>query len=152
MHLRYLMGSITHWDELFKQAYRVLKPGAWIQSYEADAVVTSEDGTVVEGSALDQWGKIFIEAGKKTGRTFLLIDDDVQRKGLEAAGFTNIVHRDTNVSIYVQTHIRYPYSHLSAVPNVGLARRPTSQADWELDTHGDGTRPRRFALPLHTNG
>lgn len=97
VHMRYLFGSIADWTELYRQAYRVLKPGAWVESFEADALLTSEDDTILPGSALDQWGKVFIEAGKKTGRTFLTVNEDVQRKGLEAAGFTNIVTWDFNV-------------------------------------------------------
>ncbi|KAG7284720.1 hypothetical protein NEMBOFW57_009329 [Staphylotrichum longicolle] len=96
VHIRYLFGSIPDWDELFKQAYRVLKPGGYIETFEADALVFSEDGTVKEGSPLDQWGKVFKEGGKKFGRSFLGVNEDVQRKGLEAAGFSNLKTFDYN--------------------------------------------------------
>ncbi|KAL2126814.1 hypothetical protein VTI74DRAFT_189 [Chaetomium olivicolor] len=96
VHMRYLFGAVADWDELFKQAYRVCKPGGYVQSFETDALVFSEDGSIPEGSPLDQWGKMFKEAGKKTGRSFLVINEDLQRKGLEAAGFTNMVQWDMN--------------------------------------------------------
>jgi SAM-dependent methyltransferase len=97
VHMRYLFGSIADWDELFRQAYRVVKPGGFVESFEADALLTSEDGTVVEGSPLDQWGKVFLEGGRKFGRSFAVVNEDLQRKGLQAAGFTNLVQWDFNV-------------------------------------------------------
>lgn len=98
VHIRYLFGAIPDWDELFRQAYRVLKPGGYIETFEADALVFSEDGTVTDGSPLDQWGKVFKEGGKKFGRSFLVVNEDVQRKGLEAAGFSDLKTFDFNVS------------------------------------------------------
>jgi hypothetical protein len=53
-------------------------------------VVTSDDGTVKPGSALDTWGRLFVESGEKIGRSFKIISEDLQRKGMEAAGFVDI--------------------------------------------------------------
>ncbi|KAL2017405.1 hypothetical protein VTK56DRAFT_2207 [Thermocarpiscus australiensis] len=96
VHMRYLFGSIADWAELFRQAYRVLRPGGYVESFEADAHVTSEDGSIAAGSPLDQWAKVFAEGGKKFGRSFLVVEEDLQRKGLEAAGFTNLVEWNFN--------------------------------------------------------
>ncbi|CAI4217644.1 unnamed protein product [Parascedosporium putredinis] len=35
VHIRYLLGSVLDWTEFFKQAYKVLKPGGYLESYEA---------------------------------------------------------------------------------------------------------------------
>ncbi|KAL2159464.1 hypothetical protein VTH06DRAFT_2469 [Thermothelomyces fergusii] len=94
VHLRYLYGSIADWEQLFREAYRVLKPGGYIETFEADAAVACDDGTVEEGSPLDQWGKVYREAGKKLGRTFWPVTDNVQRPALEAAGFVNLTQKD----------------------------------------------------------
>ncbi|KAJ4289937.1 hypothetical protein N0V88_006734 [Collariella sp. IMI 366227] len=96
VHMRYLFGSVGDWNELFRQAYRVCRPGAYVESFEMDALAFAEDGSIVENSPLDQWGKLFKEAGKMTGRSFMVITEDVQRKGLEAAGFTDLVQWDFN--------------------------------------------------------
>ena len=48
------------------------------------------DGSVEEGSAMDQWGKLFHEAGRKTGRSFRVYEDELQKKAMEAAGFVDI--------------------------------------------------------------
>ncbi|KAL7802244.1 S-adenosyl-L-methionine-dependent methyltransferase [Trichoderma aethiopicum] len=90
VHMRWLLGSIQDWDALLQQAYRVLKPGGWVESLETSAIVRSDDGTVTETSALGQWGKFFLNGGKKIGRSFTVIEDETQRKSIEAAGFVDI--------------------------------------------------------------
>ncbi|EMR61965.1 putative methyltransferase domain-containing protein [Eutypa lata UCREL1] len=90
VHMRWLVGAIPDWDELFREIYKVVKPGGYFESKESSSVITSDDGTVAEGSALDQWGKVFSEAGKKFGRTFRVVEEDIQRKAMEAAGFVDI--------------------------------------------------------------
>ncbi|RSL69594.1 hypothetical protein CEP53_002185 [Fusarium sp. AF-6] len=90
VHVRWLVGSIPDWTALFKQAYRCLKPGAYLESHEASARVLSDDGSVQDDSALGQWGEIFIEGGRKIGRPFTVVEDDLQKKAMEAAGFVDI--------------------------------------------------------------
>ncbi|KAI0390834.1 S-adenosyl-L-methionine-dependent methyltransferase [Xylariaceae sp. FL0594] len=90
IHMRWLIGAIPDWYGLFREVYRALKPGGIFESKESSAVITSDDGSVAPGSALDQWGKIFRESGKKFGRSFSIIEEDLQRKAMEAAGFVDI--------------------------------------------------------------
>ncbi|KAK4154797.1 secondary metabolism regulator LAE1 [Chaetomidium leptoderma] len=99
VHMRYLFGSVPDWNALFKEAYHALQPGGFIETLEADALIFAEDGTIADGSPLDQWGKVFIEGGKKFGRSFSVVNEDLQRKAIEAAGFTNIVQWDFNSPI-----------------------------------------------------
>ncbi|KAK1762737.1 S-adenosyl-L-methionine-dependent methyltransferase [Phialemonium atrogriseum] len=94
VHIRWLLGSIADWTELFKQAYRCLKPGGYVESFEPDSVMQSDDGTVKETSAMGQWGKFFEEGGKKLGRPFSVLSDRLQRKGMEGAGFVDIEELD----------------------------------------------------------
>lgn len=99
MHIRYLVGSIPDWDALFREAFRVLKPGGYVESLEPSSLFQSDDGSVKEGSALDRWGKVFNEGGRKIGRSFNLIGDDVQRMGMIHAGFDEPVVDDFKVPI-----------------------------------------------------
>lgn len=85
-----MYGSISDWSALFKEAFRVCKPGGWVESYEASPRMESDDGTVTETSAINEWGKFFIEGGKKLNRTFEIIDKDLQQKGMEEAGFVDV--------------------------------------------------------------
>ncbi|SCO88740.1 related to TAM domain methyltransferase [Fusarium oxysporum] len=90
VHLRYLVGCIPDWTELFSQAYKTLKPGGWVESFEISPTAESDDGTVTYDSAMAQWGRIFVEASKKIGNSFTVVDDKVQRPALQEAGFVDI--------------------------------------------------------------
>ena len=46
--------------------------------------------TVAVGSALDQWGRVFQQAGRKFGRTFKVLEDGVQVRGMREAGFVDL--------------------------------------------------------------
>lgn len=78
------------WNALFEEAYKATKPGGWIQSHEPSCIYKSDHATITEDSALGQWGKFYIEGGKKMGNTCLIVEDDLQKKGMEAAGFVDI--------------------------------------------------------------
>ncbi|KAI1647030.1 S-adenosyl-L-methionine-dependent methyltransferase [Daldinia loculata] len=99
IHIRWLVGAIPDWYALFREAYQALKPGGYLESQESSCMITSDDGTVKDGSPLDQWSKVFSEAGKKTGRTFNVIEDDLQRKAMEAAGFEITYETDIKTAL-----------------------------------------------------
>ncbi|KAF5229090.1 hypothetical protein FAUST_10642 [Fusarium austroamericanum] len=90
VHMRYLYGSISDWPALFKEAYRACRPGGWVESHEASPRMESDDGSVTEGSAMNEWGKFFIEGGRKLNRTFEIIDKDLQIQGMKEAGFVDV--------------------------------------------------------------
>ncbi|KAH7222544.1 S-adenosyl-L-methionine-dependent methyltransferase [Fusarium redolens] len=94
IHMRWLVGSIADWKALFKEAYKCLKPGGYIESYEPSSRVESDDGTVLPGSALSQWEKFFVEGGRKIGRPFTIFEENIQREGMREAGFVDIEERD----------------------------------------------------------
>lgn len=89
--MRWLTGSIPDWEAHFRKAYEVTKPGGWVQSYEPSSVYRSDHVEISADTALSQWGHFFAaEGGKATGNTFFAIEDDLQRKSMEAAGFVDI--------------------------------------------------------------
>ncbi|KAH7127865.1 S-adenosyl-L-methionine-dependent methyltransferase [Dactylonectria estremocensis] len=90
VHIRYLVGTIPDWTELFKQAHKTLQSGGYLESFEASPTIESDDDTVTPESAMGQWDQIFIEGSKTTGRTFTVIADNLQRKAMEEAGFVDI--------------------------------------------------------------
>ncbi|KAH6884440.1 S-adenosyl-L-methionine-dependent methyltransferase [Thelonectria olida] len=94
IHMRWLMGSIKDWNALTFEAFRVCKPGGWVESHEASSTISSDDNTVDPDSAMGQWGKFFIEGSKKIGSSFTIVEDGMQRKAMEAAGFINIQEFD----------------------------------------------------------
>ena len=95
--MRYLTGCVQDWPALFSEAYRCIKPGGYIESFDARALYESDDGTVPERSALAQWAKLAEEGGKILGTSFDLITNDTQRRGIEDAGFVVVGERDVKV-------------------------------------------------------
>ncbi|KAK7418038.1 hypothetical protein QQX98_004177 [Neonectria punicea] len=94
IHMRWLVGSVPDWSALFDQAYRCCRPGGWFESLETSPVIECDDHTVKEDSAMGQWGKIFIEGAKKLGTSFTVVQDDVQKRAMEEAGFADIQEFD----------------------------------------------------------
>jgi SAM-dependent methyltransferase len=94
IHVRCMLGTIIDWPGLYREAFRCCKPGGWIEHHEEAAKWCCEDGEIAEDSAMGQWEKVFSEGGRKFGRTFRVLQDDVQKQGLEEAGFVDIVVKD----------------------------------------------------------
>ncbi|CVL06217.1 related to methyltransferase [Fusarium mangiferae] len=46
------------------------------------------------GSALSQWERFFVEGGRKIGRPFTILEENIQREGMREAGFCDIEERD----------------------------------------------------------
>ncbi|KAF5702095.1 methyltransferase [Fusarium globosum] len=99
VHMRYLFGSIKDWSVLFKEAFRACRPGGWVESHEASAMMESDDGTVTDTSAMHEWGRFFIEGGKKMGQPCTIIEDDLQQKCMREAGFEDIQIADYKIAI-----------------------------------------------------
>lgn len=95
--MRFLVGSIGDWEALFTQAFHTLRPGGWLESYESGSIISSDDGTVPEDSALGQWGKLFGNYGEETGRSFAVVSEGLQVKAMEAAGFVDVQVCDLKV-------------------------------------------------------
>ncbi|CAM1510702.1 Fc.00g010370.m01.CDS01 [Cosmosporella sp. VM-42] len=99
IHMRYLFGGIENWTALFKEAYRCCAPGGWVQSAELDPEFLSDDDTLSEEPALAIWAKLYIEGGKKLGRSFHVVKEELQNKGMEEAGFVNITSTNYKIPI-----------------------------------------------------
>lgn len=98
VHMRFLLGSISDWDTLFAEAYRTCSPGGWVESFEASAVAKSDHEEIPDSAAISQWTKFLVEGGKKMGRSFTVVDDELQRKAMEKAGFVNIEEHNWKVT------------------------------------------------------
>lgn len=69
-----------------------------MESFEGSPHMVSDDGSVAEKSAISQWGKFFEEGGRTLGRTFMVVDQGIQRKAMEEAGFVDIQEWEFKVS------------------------------------------------------
>jgi len=94
IHVRTLVGSIKDWDRFYRQAFRCLKPGGYLEHHENSVRWMCDRDTIKEDSPLDQWHKVFWAAGEKTGQTFRIIEDNTQKQGMERAGFVDLTVKD----------------------------------------------------------
>ncbi|KAH8168858.1 methyltransferase domain-containing protein [Sarocladium implicatum] len=99
IHVRYMLGSFKDWVAFYKECYRCLKPGGYIEHLEGSPTVRCDDGSVPEDSVWSEWSVLFNTAGDKTGVPFELLSNDIWIKNMEEAGFTNIVKQPVKLPI-----------------------------------------------------
>jgi hypothetical protein len=62
---------------------------------------------------MQRWGQVFEEGGQRSGRSFAIIQEDVQKKSIEEAGFVNIHVEDLKVALISsftpRTQLTVPY-------------------------------------------
>ena len=92
--MRWLTGTTKNWIAAYKEAYRCLEPGGWIEHIDASGIIYSDDNTINEENAMVQWGKIWQEAGRKSGNPVDLLERNLQEWGMEEAGFVNVTKKD----------------------------------------------------------
>lgn len=164
--MRFLVGSIVDWPGLFKQAYKCLKPGGYIESHEASPCIGSDDNSVSEDSAMGQWGKIFMEGGRKLQRPFSVLEDNVQVESMKEAGFINIEEEEIKVrlaSYYLSNTLilidaRCPLADGLKIPSskklVSISRLQSYKTSKALScssqTYWAGVKKRSTSLPLGT--
>lgn len=99
--MRWLIGSIEDWDALLAESFKTLRPGGWVQSWEVRAQVDSDHTDIPEDSYMHQYSRFFTEGGDKTKRTFRVLENELQRKGMEKAGFVDIQETEIKASFYM---------------------------------------------------
>ncbi|KAK0624278.1 S-adenosyl-L-methionine-dependent methyltransferase, partial [Immersiella caudata] len=90
IHVRYMTGCVKDWVKMYKEAYRCLKPGGWIEHMDCSVGLWCDDGSIPEGSVFDDWVEMFKKAGPIMGQSFFVIEEDAFVKKMEQAGFTGI--------------------------------------------------------------
>jgi hypothetical protein len=88
IHCRNLAGSIKDWPRLMKRAFKITKPGGWVEFQDFDMRFYSADDTYVPGCASDQWGKELQHALRALD--FEPEPGPKLEKWVRDAGFTNV--------------------------------------------------------------
>lgn len=94
VHMRYLFGAISDWDSLIGEAFKVCRPGGWVEITDPSVNMRSDDGSVREGTAFYEWGLLFNEASSKYGRAMDMVDRGTTLASMKKTGFVDI-HRRT---------------------------------------------------------
>lgn len=91
VHIRGLFGSIADWPKLYKECYKHLQPGGYIEQVEWSVHNRSADGTLSPNAVLFQWSQHAVQVGTMTGKTFEIAEN---MAGLiREAGFVDVVER-----------------------------------------------------------
>lgn len=90
IHIRFMAGCFKDWVKLYKECFRCLKPGGWLEHQEFSLHVRSDDGSIPPDSIWREWASVFIEAGERAGQTFEVIDKNNWVVWMEEAGFANV--------------------------------------------------------------
>ncbi|KAK1142463.1 hypothetical protein N8T08_007825 [Aspergillus melleus] len=89
IHVREMFGCIPDWDEFFRQCWRCLKPGGFIEVVEHAVQPTSDDGSMGPDHFYHLWGKTVVQSGEKFGKSFTIWEESSAR--LKNAGFVGVV-------------------------------------------------------------
>ena len=93
IHIRGLVGCIQDWEALYKDCLRCLKPGGWFEQQEYSLPIVGNSEPLPDDSVWNAWGKVFEQAGEKTGRSFLVTDHWTE--WVQNAGFTGHMNTST---------------------------------------------------------
>ena len=79
----------------YREAFRCLKPGGWLEHFEIGISWQSENaGGITPESPIGQTVQLLSDAGKeKTGRTFKVVEDGLWTKYMEETGFVELGER-----------------------------------------------------------
>jgi SAM-dependent methyltransferase len=87
IHFRYLCGAFTSWTSIYKEAYRHLKPGGWIEVLDFDdRAAPAHD--VFENTEIIAWVTELMESSRRSGRPRSVTH--MESSCLEELGFVDV--------------------------------------------------------------
>ncbi|KAM0421405.1 hypothetical protein ACHAPT_010759 [Fusarium lateritium] len=87
IHMRGLAGSIEDWTSVHRQAFEAIKPGGYLESTEQAYFLRCGEASEDYQELVNEWNRIFQDAGSECGRSFTVVYDNSQRTAMEEAGF-----------------------------------------------------------------
>ncbi|KAL7274173.1 hypothetical protein RUND412_002933 [Rhizina undulata] len=98
IHVRLMAGFIYDWPKFYRQAYKALKPGGWIElQYLGDGFFTGDDVSLPRDNILTKWAEYWITAAEKSGRPFNSTFQDA--RGLEEVGCVDVTVKSINFPV-----------------------------------------------------
>ena len=87
IHARSIYGCSPDFPALYRQVLAHLRPGGWFQQAEISVMPVCDDGSL-EGTSMERWGPLAIEAGRQFGKSFSIAED--MHGLIQQAGFANV--------------------------------------------------------------
>jgi len=88
IHGRALCGGIADWPEFYRQAYRSLKPGGWMEMQEHECWLNSDDDTINNAPWCREWIQNVDIASTKVGKRLNVAH--LHRQWMIDAGFMDV--------------------------------------------------------------
>ncbi|KAL7274175.1 hypothetical protein RUND412_002935 [Rhizina undulata] len=98
IHLRHMAGYIYDWPKLFKQAFKALKPGGWIELQGFGDGFSVDDDSLPHDNILTKWVEYWIIAAEKSGRLFTSLVRE-NSKALEDVGCVDVTEKIINFPV-----------------------------------------------------
>lgn len=90
VHTRFMNGfSIRSWPHVYREAWKSLRPGGWVENQEFDCIVVSDDNSMPEDSKLAEWVRLWNQGIGMMGMTGR-IDTEKMAADMREAGFVNV--------------------------------------------------------------
>jgi len=88
VHWRVLAGAIRDWPGLYREAYKHVKPGGWVEAQEHEVQVASDDDTIEKAVEVIKWFNLVNEASVKFGKKLDIAKE--QKQYMIDAGFVDV--------------------------------------------------------------
>lgn len=95
VHVRQLCGFISDWPKLYKQAFRILKPGGILEIQDFFSL-QCEDGSLPEGSNMARWVDLVLSGLRASGREILTKEHAAE---LTKVGFERTKYDPVNIPV-----------------------------------------------------
>ena len=90
IHSRFMVAAFGDFAKIFRHCYENLQPGGWVEFQEYYVPFQCDDDTF-EGTAIQKWNKLFLEAVAKMGRHGTVAAHF--KRQIAEAGFVDVVER-----------------------------------------------------------
>jgi SAM-dependent methyltransferase len=90
--------SLKDWSHFYREAFKVLKPGGWVESQEFSYRLYSDDNTIPKDSSVMYWEALWTEGVQKQGLQGHC-NPDLVYKQMQDAGFINITRLNFKMPI-----------------------------------------------------
>ncbi|KIW56126.1 hypothetical protein, variant [Exophiala xenobiotica] len=90
--------SLKDWPHFYREAYKVLQPGGWVESQEFSYKRYSDDGSLPADSRLTYWEDLWTEGINKMGHTGHC-DPELVMQQMRDAGFVNVTRLNFKMPI-----------------------------------------------------